>query len=100
MILKEWFYIQNFAVEIRWHNINKINKQTINKSSKLHQYIFFLRFLYIYIYIYIYIYMIKISRKLDKLDTYKGFSSNISFFIKRFLQTRKIFTLKKFLNKE
>ena len=33
-------------------------------------------------YIYIYIYMIKISGKVDKSNTYNGFSSNISFFIR------------------
>ena len=33
--------------------------------------------------IYIYIYMIKISGKLDKSNTYNGFSDNISFFINR-----------------
>ena len=31
--------------------------------------------------------MMKMSKKLDKSDTYKGFSSNISFFIQEFHQT-------------
>ena len=31
--------------------------------------------------------VIKISRKVDKSDTYKGLSSNISIFIREFLQT-------------
>ena len=30
----------------------------------------------------------KISGKMDKSDTYKGFSSDISFFIQEFLQTK------------
>ena len=30
--------------------------------------------------------MIKINGKMDKSDTYNGFSSNISFFIQEFLQ--------------
>ena len=30
--------------------------------------------------------MVKISGKMDKLDAYKGFRSNISFFIQEFLQ--------------
>ena len=32
--------------------------------------------------------MIKISGKMDKSGTYKGFRSNISFFIQEFLQTQ------------
>ena len=32
--------------------------------------------------------MIKISGKMDKSDTYKEFSNNISFFIQEFLQTK------------
>ena len=58
--------------------------------------------------IYIYIYnemedfgesdkMIKIIGKMDKSDTYKRFSSNISFFIPRISSDS---SLKKFLNKE
>ena len=57
---------------------------------------------YIYIYIYIYIYsrmvdvgesdkMMKISGKMDKSDTYKQFSSDISFSIQEFLQTKHFF---------
>ena len=56
--------------------------------------------LFVYnLYIYIYIYsemvdsdefdkMIRISGKIDKWDTYNGFSSNISFFIQEFLRTK------------
>ena len=54
------------------------------------------------VYIYIYIYsemvdfgesdnMIKISGKMDKSDNYKGFSSDISFFIQEFFQTKHSF---------
>ena len=35
--------------------------------------------------------MIKISRKMDKSDSYNRFSSNISFFIHEFLQTKHFF---------
>ena len=87
----------------------------------------------VYIYIYIYCEMvdfgeskkkIKISEKMNKSETYNRFSSNISFFIRKFLQTKhlfflvflhlsnfflncltakkftKMFSLKKFLNKK
>ena len=66
IIFIECFWIQNFEVETRCHK-NKQNKQTMKKSSKLHQYKFFVSFislslplflsfsLCIYIYIYIFI---------------------------------------------
>ena len=57
-------------------------------------YVYMYVYMHIYIYIYIYIYgemecfgesdkMIKLSRKIDKPNTYKRFSGNISFFNNR-----------------
>ena len=42
------------------------------------------------IYIYIYIYMMKISGKVEKPNTFNGFSSNISLFIQRRTSSERI----------
>ena len=51
IISVECFIFRNFEVKMRWHK-NKQNKQTINKSSKLCQYIYiyFIRFIFLYIF--------------------------------------------------
>ena len=76
-------------------NINQLKNRAGNcfillehfKYISLRKSCYYLLFLiddsHIHTHTYIYNYMIKTSEKMDKSDTYKGFSSDISFFIQR-----------------